>query len=93
MGERSIIVMISGQVQGVGYRWWTVNKAKTLGLDGWVRNRKDGSVEALFSGDVNAIDCMVEECWIGPKFAVVQKLDICEADKPEITEFLQLSTI
>ena len=58
----TIRVVISGRVQGVGYRAWTVEKATHLGLGGWVRNRNEGSVEAVFNGEETVIAAMVEAC-------------------------------
>ncbi|MBT6510918.1 MAG: acylphosphatase, partial [Rhodospirillaceae bacterium] len=49
--ERKVRVCITGRVQGVWYRAWTTEEASELGLDGWVRNRRDGTVEAVFAGD------------------------------------------
>ena len=51
MATRTVHVMISGRVQGVGYRAWTAREAERRGLSGWVCNRRDGSVEAVFSGE------------------------------------------
>ena len=51
-------VMISGRVQGVGYRAWVEHRARTHGLEGWVRNRRDGSVEALFAGPADVVSEM-----------------------------------
>ncbi|MGE0716971.1 MAG: acylphosphatase [Alphaproteobacteria bacterium] len=62
---------IEGRVQGVWYRAWTVETARSLGLRGWVRNRADGSVEALVIGPATAVDAMVERCRRGPPKAVV----------------------
>ncbi|CAL9772004.1 unnamed protein product [Musa acuminata subsp. burmannicoides] len=68
-------VVVKGRVQGVFFRDWTVQTARELGLNGWVRNRRDGSVEALFSGDPTAVDEMVERrCRVGPPAAVVTAL-------------------
>jgi acylphosphatase len=53
---RAVHVRISGRVQGVGYRDWTERKATALGLSGWVRNRSDGDVEAVFGGPTEAVD-------------------------------------
>ena len=77
MVNRAIHVMITGQVQGVGFRWWVVNEAKLLGLNGWVRNRLDGSVEAIFSGEDTAINEIIERCWSGPIAAVVTNIKRC----------------
>ena len=60
------LVVIRGRVQGVGFRAWTEITALERGLEGWVRNRRDGSVEAMFSGLENAVADMIEECRSGP---------------------------
>ena len=57
---------ITGQVQGVGYRLWATRTAASLGLRGWVRNRRDGSVEALATGAPDAVAALVEACRQGP---------------------------
>ncbi|HTN95718.1 MAG TPA: acylphosphatase [Nordella sp.] len=62
---------ITGRVQGVGYRAWTAETARRLGLVGWVRNRRDGSVEAVFKGDEDIVVRMLAECWRGPRSAAV----------------------
>jgi acylphosphatase len=59
-------VMIRGRVQGVGFRAWTEMTALERGLQGWVRNRRDGAVEALFAGPADAIAAMVAACHRGP---------------------------
>jgi len=68
----SVRVVISGRVQGVGYRAWTVATARRLGITGWVRNRADGTVEAVFSGDTAA---MLEACKKGPLMSRVEKIE------------------
>jgi acylphosphatase len=67
----TIRVEIKGRVQGVGYRYWAANQADSLDLDGWVRNRRDGSVEAVFSGKPKAIQAMLALCHKGPTMARV----------------------
>ncbi|KAG0456141.1 hypothetical protein HPP92_023929 [Vanilla planifolia] len=68
----TVRVEIKGRVQGVFFRDWTIENANQLHLRGWVRNRRDGSVEAVFSGDPDAVQEMVERrCRIGPPAAVV----------------------
>lgn len=69
--SKSVHVIITGRVQGVGYRAWTARTAGTLGLTGWARNRRDGTVEAVFSGSTSAVDDMVERCRFGPRSAEV----------------------
>jgi acylphosphatase len=59
-------VAIRGRVQGVGYRAWVEHQARTCGLEGWVRNRRDGSVEAVFAGPPDAVTEMIEACHRGP---------------------------
>ena len=81
-GEKSVNVRVKGVVQGVFYRRWTVEKAQQLGLKGWVRNRRDGSVEAVFSGKAVAVDDMVESCRGGPPSALVTALDVTPSDPP-----------
>ena len=76
MGEpqadrRTVRVRIEGGVQGVGYRYWTERVAGELGLTGWVRNRRDGSVEALFAGPAADVAQMLERCKDGPRSAHV----------------------
>ncbi|XP_028776082.1 uncharacterized protein LOC114732869 [Neltuma alba] len=69
-------VVIKGRVQGVWYRNWTIENATQLGLKGWVRNRKDGSVEALLSGSPEVVQEMEQRCRRGPPHAVVTGLEI-----------------
>jgi acylphosphatase len=64
--RRTVRVRLEGHVQGVGFRYWTERAASDLGLDGWVRNRRDGGVEAVFSGGADAVARMIERCHQGP---------------------------
>jgi acylphosphatase len=68
-------VVIRGRVQGVGYRAWAEYTALDHGLDGWVRNRRDGSVEAVFAGAVDVVDAMIDACRRGPPGARVDAID------------------
>jgi acylphosphatase len=68
-------VMIRGRVQGVGYRAWVEWEATARGLEGWVRNRRDGSVEALFAGAAEAVAAMIEQCRRGPPAARVDAVE------------------
>jgi acylphosphatase len=77
-------VRVRGQVQGVGYRAWTEYTALTRGLQGWVRNRRDGSVEAVFIGSEEAVAAMVEACRIGPAAALVATVDHRDASPDEV---------
>jgi acylphosphatase len=77
-GVRTARVRIAGRVQGVGYRYWTEEVACALGLAGWVRNRRDGSVEALFSGAAENVAEMLRRCHDGPAAAVVGSVEVLE---------------
>lgn len=70
---------IEGRVQGVSYRAWFTEQAKHRELDGWVRNRKDGSVEALVKGDPAQVEGIIERAWRGPLFADVTVVTVEEA--------------
>jgi acylphosphatase len=67
---------VTGRVQGVGYRDWLQEMAERLDLSGWVRNRFDGSVEAVIVGDDAAVGRMIEACRQGPPLARVDAVDI-----------------
>lgn len=75
-------VFVSGRVQGVGYRYSTLDEANRLGLSGWVRNLSDGRVEAVFEGNKAAVEEMVQWCFRGPSTAVVQDVAI-DYETPE----------
>jgi acylphosphatase len=68
-------VTIRGRVQGVGYRAFVEHQATALGLLGWVRNRRDGSVEALFAGPDAIVADMIEQCRRGPAYARVEAVE------------------
>ena len=77
--RRVVRVFVSGRVQGVGYRAWTAAKADELGLAGWVRNLRDGRVEAIFAGPADVVARMVDACRGGPRLARVDALEVAEA--------------
>ncbi len=73
---------VSGDVQGVGFRWYTREQALTLGLTGWVWNLPDGRVEAVFEGEPDAVERMLEWCRSGPPLARVRSIEVAE-EPPE----------
>jgi acylphosphatase len=77
----ALIVRIEGRVQGVWFRGWTVEEARLRGLAGWVRNRPDGSVQALFSGPRRQVEDMMAACYRGPPAARVTDV-VSEAGEP-----------
>lgn len=88
MTIRTLQVRIAGRVQGVGYRAFVEREAVALGLSGWVRNRRDGSVEALFSGPAEDVEAMLAACRRGPRGAVVEAVDIIAEPAPLDGPFL-----
>jgi acylphosphatase len=93
MGRHAIHLIIRGRVQGVGYRWWAVETARGLGLDGWVRNRRDGSVELLAVGLETATEQLVQACRRGPPAAAVTALELAPADDDRAQGFHDRPTI
>jgi acylphosphatase len=68
-------VIVHGRVQGVGYRAWVESEALRRNLEGWVRNRRDGTVEAFFFGPEQIVMSMIEACRMGPPMAHVLRVD------------------
>ncbi len=81
-GTKAVRVRIQGRVQGVWFRGWMAREAAARGLGGWVRNRFDGTVEALFAGPPAAVDDMVEACRTGPPAALVTDVTTYPAEDP-----------
>jgi acylphosphatase len=75
---RTLRLRISGRVQAVGYRAFVIEEARRLGLRGWVRNRRDGTVEASAAGAEEAVEQLVEACRRGPPAARVTEIAISE---------------
>ncbi|XP_062227581.1 uncharacterized protein LOC133925847 [Phragmites australis] len=85
--SKAVRVVVKGSVQGVFFRDWTVETARSLGLAGWVRNRRDGTVEALLSGDPAKVDEMVSRRLpVGPPAAVVTAVVSSPADPVDPAE-------
>ncbi|WP_213953034.1 MULTISPECIES: acylphosphatase [unclassified Variovorax] len=74
---------VHGLVQGVGYRWSMVQAAERLGVQGWVRNRRDGTVEVFVSGDAAAVDALVAWAHRGPPDGRVERVDVVQAPAPD----------
>ncbi len=92
---QAVRVRIFGQVQGVGYRQWVEVTARANGLTGWVRNRADGSVEAIFQGTLEQVQQIVADCRRGPISARVSHVEIEEVsfDPALAASFVRLSTV
>ena len=98
-GRRIVRAVVRGRVQGVGFRAWTQHQAELYGLEGWTRNRRDGSVEALFAGPLEAVDAMLKACRQGPRGSCVETLDVRDegeaalAERPDARGFAVLGTV
>ena len=80
MMNRTEHVIIHGQVQGVGFRAWTQHQAELHGVTGWVRNRRDGAVEAVICGPDDRVMSMLRACAEGPRGAVVRSIESVSDD-------------
>jgi len=92
MTIRTVHVVISGLVQGVGYRLWVEREATGRRLSGWVRNRRGGDVEAVFSGEAADVATMLAACSAGPRMARVSAVDVEEREAAEQGPFQVLPT-
>lgn len=90
--ETALRVRVTGRVQGVGFRAWTEGHARTLGLEGWVRNEPDGAVTALIGGPAAKVAEMVEAFHIGPRWAAVTRVETTPADPGEVPPGFRVST-
>lgn len=86
-------LIISGRVQGVGYRDWMCAQAEALGLSGWVRNRRDGTLEAVVDGDPAAVEELMRACRRGPRLAEVTSIEEDFADPVAEPGFRRLPTV
>lgn len=89
----SVRVVVTGRVQGVWFRAWTVEQAGRRGLAGWVRNRFDGGVEAVFSGPRSKVEDMIAACRRGPSAARVENVAVEPCDPPGGVGFIQRSSV
>ncbi|GBF27030.1 acylphosphatase [bacterium MnTg02] len=90
MAAETLHLRIKGRVQGVGFRYWVRRNAEQLHLTGWVRNRRDGTVEALFAGEKPDVDEMCARCAAGPPGANVTLVETIQEGgmAPETFEIL-----
>jgi acylphosphatase len=88
----AVSLRIRGRVQGVGFRAWLVQEADRRGVTGWVRNRRDGSVEALLCGSEPVVRELIEACRRGPAAARVEAVETAAAEGGEGRGFVQLPT-
>jgi acylphosphatase len=84
---RTVRVRIAGRVHGVGFRAWTQQTAMDLALVGWVRNHRDGTVEAMFAGDPDDVAEMLRRCRSGPPGAVVTGVSILQEGENTVGGF------
>jgi acylphosphatase len=89
----AVRLRISGRVQGVGYRTWALQTARRLDLRGWVRNRADGTVEALVVGGEPAVAAMIEACRRGPRTAAVEDVAVSEVEDDGSADFTARSSV
>lgn len=82
-------VVISGRVHGVGFLDWMERRAQALGVHGWVRNRADGSVEALVAGDADAVEELLRLCRRGPRLAEVSSIVDELTEPPDTPGFVR----
>src|SRR5829696_164321 len=85
--DKSVDVRITGLVQGVSFRAYTQAQARGLGVLGWVRNERDGSVAAHFEGPGHAVDALVAWCRQGPAYAEIEGVEVTEVQSTGATEF------
>ncbi len=93
MTETTKRLRIHGEVQGVFYRAWSAEAARSLGLSGWVRNRSDGTVEMLLHGEEGAVRTMIERCRQGPPAARVERIEVEQTDEAAPAGFEKRPTI
>ena len=89
----AVRIIIEGKVQGVAFRWWIIEWANARGLDGWVRNRREGTVEALFYGREKTVRWMVEFCAEGPSNARIRNIREFKDEPPDDPGFIERPTV
>lgn len=92
MTVRTVRLHITGRVQGVGYRDFVRREAEARSLAGWVRNRRDGSVEALIAGPSESVEDLIAACWRGPPASRVADVRAADAEQAPGAGFAVLAT-
>jgi acylphosphatase len=87
MSARTVRIRIEGRVQGVAFRDWMDREARALNLTGWVRNRRDGSVEAVVCGDAALVEDMLQRCRQGPPAARVSNVAVLAEEDATYADF------
>ena len=80
-------IVVHGRVQGVGFRYSLARAAETRGVAGWARNSADGTLEAAFEGEPEAVDSLIRLCREGPRGAEVERVDVFEEEPAGLTRF------
>lgn len=78
--DRAVEIVVSGVVQGVAFRWKANEEAERVGVTGWVRNEPDGTVRARAEGPAQAVEAFISWCRKGPRFAVVERVDVRDVE-------------
>ena len=81
---------VMGRVQGVGFRYFVWREAETLGIDGWVRNRADGTVEALARGTIDTLDRLKARLEEGPRWSRVMSVSVTDEPDEEVTDGFEI---
>ena len=85
--QKAILATVSGRVQGVGYRYWLRQQAESGGVNGWVRNQRNGAVEAYFAGDSGRVEDLLALCRRGPAGAQIDGIDVRETPDEDVSGF------
>jgi acylphosphatase len=89
----SLRLRIEGFVQAVGYRNFAIEEARRLGLNGWIRNRSDGTVEVLASGDTKSVEAFAQACMRGPRGSRVKSVEMHNAEPPSEEGFYRRPSV
>lgn len=93
MARSAVLITVTGRVQGVGFRAFMRRQATALGVDGWVRNRRDGGVEISAIGEPGQVDKLVDEATTGPRLAKVEEIAVRAAEDDGTTGFHERPTV